>query len=740
LTQQRQAVTELRRFLDATSDGFVALRDGVVIDCNRQAVELLGADAAEIVGMALVEALGLPADHELAVAASPGSATPSVEVTAIRRDGAEMQLRVVAWVPDGFGADTHVLLQDVSAHRRAERQLQTARQELAREATELWHRAFHDPLTNLANRNLLRDRVDHALARRGAGMLAVMLVDLDGFKSINDALGHAVGDEMLIEVAERLKACVRPADTVSRPGGDEFAILLDELQDVSGATAAAQRVLDQLSAPFVIDERSLVMTASVGIAVCHAGEQSVDELLGNADVALYRAKADGRGCYSLFDPSMQEAALARLELEADLRQDVERGNLTLEYQPLGTLKDGRITGVEALARWRHPQRGNVPPVEFIPMAEDTGLIVQLGEWVLGEACRQAVQWHREMPDDPPISVAVNVSAKQILQPDFVDVVARILEESGLDARHLVLEITESQLTDDVGISVENLRALRDLGIRLAIDDFGTGYSSLARLRAFPVDELKIDRSFISALDASNEDAPLVAAVIAMGHSLGLDVIGEGVESAHQLEFLREHGCDRVQGYLLGRPAPASVIGDMLGTPAVVLRMAAAHAVVGKSRLVADVAVMEAVAAAITEGRDIAEVARPLLASVANLTGLESVYVTRIHWELGEQEILVAHNTGALEVPAGVKVPWDAAIGGYNDGRVVDDLGFQTYVSVPLVDAGGGRLGTLCGASRGRVRLRKDHLAVMELFGRVLADEMRARAVDTSDPLALVPAD
>ncbi|MBV9254563.1 MAG: EAL domain-containing protein [Actinobacteria bacterium] len=733
-------MTELRRFLDATSDGFVALRDGMVIECNLQASDLLGAPVETIVGAALHEALGLPNASTLPTPSPTGSEPAAADVTAVTGAGEELQLRVVAWTTEGFGADTHVLLQDMTAHRRAERQLQSARQELAREATELWHRAFHDPLTNLANRNLLRDRVDHALSRRGAGLLAVMLVDLDGFKSINDALGHAVGDEVLIEVADRLKACVRPSDTVSRPGGDEFAILMEELGDSSTATAAAQRVLDQLAAPIVIDERSLVITASVGIALCAAGDQTVDGLLGNADVALYRAKADGRGCFSLYDPSMQEAALARLELEADLRLALNRGELRLDYQPIGTLKEGRIDNVEALARWTHPTRGVVPPFEFIQAAEDTGLIVQLGEWVLREACRQVTHWHRLMPDVPPVSVAVNVSGMQILQPGFVDTVARILQEAELDPKYLVLEITESLLTEDAGITMANLRGLRDLGTRLSIDDFGTGYSSLARLRAFPVDELKIDRSFIAALDASGDDAPLVAAVIAMAHSLGLEVVGEGVETGHQLEFLRDHACDRIQGYLLARPAPASDITELLGAPATVLRMAAAQAIVGDSDLVSNIEVMEALALAVTEGHDIADVARPLLASVAKITGLESVYLTRIHWDLGEQEILVAHNTGTLQVPAGVKVPWDAGIGGYNDGRVVDDLGFKTYVSVPLVAAGGGRLGTLCGASRDRLRLRKDHLAVMELFGRVLADEMRARAVESLDTSDLVRAD
>jgi len=360
--------------------------------------------------------------------------------------------------------------------------------------------------------------------------------------------------------------------------------------------------------------------------------------------------------------------------------------------------------------------------------------------VLAEACRQAARWHRHFPRDEPVSVAVNVSGKQIIQPGFVDTVAHILEETKLDPRHLVLEITESLLTEEAGVTLANLGGLRELGARLSIDDFGTGYSSLARLRAFPVDELKIDRSFIHALDANEDDAPLVAAVIAMAHSLGLEVVGEGVETEHQLDFLREHGCDRVQGFLLGRPGPAPTISAVLGKPATVLRMAAAHAVLGDAVPVASAEVTEALAAALTAGGSVEDMARPLLVSVARLTGLESVYVTRIHWERSEQEIVAAYNAGPLEVPTGVVMPWEAGEGVYNDGRLVAELGFTTYVSVPLVASGGGRHGTLCGAARGEVRLRKDHLAVMELFGRVLADEIRSRTIELRDTPTLLLTD
>jgi diguanylate cyclase (GGDEF)-like protein/PAS domain S-box-containing protein len=426
---------------------------------------------------------------------------------------------------------------------------------------ELAHQAFHDSLTKLANRALFLDRVQHALRRsdRADSPTSVLFVDVDDFKTINDSLGHPAGDQVLIELAARVRSCLRPEDTVARLGGDEFAVLLED-SDASDAVAAASRILAVASTEMNIQRHPIVIQASIGVAVSQ-GSGSAEELLRDADVAMYAAKALGKGQYVVFEPEMHQAALARIELRADLQRAIEAGELFLHYQPIVSLEKMRISGVEALVRWQHPRRGVLAPGAFIPLAEETGLIDPLGRWVLVEACRQAKVWAKERRG---LTVSVNLSARQLQRPDFVDDVAELLRDTKLDPSLLVLEITESVLMRDAEESVERLRSLNDLGVRLAIDDFGTGYSSLSYLKRFPVDILKIDRSFVEGLARGAEESALARAIVQIGRSLRLRTVAEGIEDADQLARLRDIGCDFGQGYFLATPVPAYEISAMLG--------------------------------------------------------------------------------------------------------------------------------------------------------------------------------
>ncbi len=423
---------------------------------------------------------------------------------------------------------------------------------------QLTQQAFYDSLTGLPNRALFRDRLDRALVRTGRrrGAVAVLFLDLDNFKLVNDSLGHQVGDQLLVEVARRLQTCVRSADTVARLGGDEFVLLLESLSSEADAGPVADGIAAMLATPFRLDGREIVVTASIGIAVGDAGAELADSLLRNADAAMYRAKARGKGCHAVFEPSMQTDTLARLELEAELRQALERNELRVHYQPIVPLQSGRITDVEALVRWQHPTRGLVPPIDFIPLAEETGLIVPLGLWVLEQACLQTAAWHREFPTAPPLVVSVNLSPRQFQMPDLVEEVSRVLAITGLPAACLKLEITEGVIMRDVEATIATLWRLRTLGIQLAIDDFGTGYSSLAYLRRLPLDVLKIDRSFIMGIGENAEDKAIVQAILSLAKSLGLSVTAEGIETAEQATMLSGWQCDRGQGYYFARPLDA----------------------------------------------------------------------------------------------------------------------------------------------------------------------------------------
>lgn len=443
-------------------------------------------------------------------------------------------------------------------------------------AMRMAYLAQHDYLTRLPNRVLLNDRIAQAisLAERSGNAIALMFLDLDHFKFINDSLGHAAGDQLLQAVARRLSACVRSSDTVSRNGGDEFVVLLAEGRDMQDASVTAQKIIASLSAPYAIDQHELRMTCSIGISVYPADADSAQVLLKNADTAMYHAKDVGRNNYQFFQHAMNVRAVERQVIESSLWQALERQEFILHYQPTFDLRSGAITGAEALLRWRHPQWGITLPARFVPVAEECGLIVPLGRWVLHEACRQALRWQEQGLRLG--TIAVNISALEFRHADFVIGVQAILEETGLPPACLQLEITESVLMGDADASVEVLRQLKDIGVQLAVDDFGTGYSSLSYLLKFPIDVLKIDQSFVHAIGTGNGNGVIVSAVIAMGSSLGFRVVAEGVENQAQLDFLRQRQCHVGQGHLFSR----SLAGRQF---AALLRMRGCPEVDGESR-------------------------------------------------------------------------------------------------------------------------------------------------------------
>jgi diguanylate cyclase (GGDEF)-like protein len=435
--------------------------------------------------------------------------------------------------------------------------------ENARLERVLHHQAFHDSLTNLGNRGLFTQRLDHAL-NKSDPRVAVLSVDIDDFKTVNDTLGHSAGDQLLVKVAEQLALAVRGGDTAARRGGDEFAVLVEDITDVGDAVVAARRVLEVFRRPYSVAGRELRIKASVGIATNLEFPTDGPSLLMQADVAMYYAKraTSGEG-YCVFELSMQEEVAERHALREDLRLALERGELTNVYQPIVSLQTGRVLGTEALVRWNHPERGLVSPAYFITVAEESGLIVDLGRWVLGSACRQLREWHREFPEAAPLMVSVNLSALQLRQPGFVDDVVRVLQEVDLDARHLTLEITESTFMEDTRTAIARLRELRGLGIRVELDDFGTGYSSLSILRDLPLDGLKIDKSFVDGIRDLADRPVFLQAIVRLAQALDLNMVAEGIEHQVQADALTAIGCQRGQGYLFLHPEPAERMTEFL---------------------------------------------------------------------------------------------------------------------------------------------------------------------------------
>jgi diguanylate cyclase (GGDEF)-like protein/PAS domain S-box-containing protein len=532
--------------------------DGKVEYVSESMTRVFGYSEAHLLGRPLSQILDPDAGARLREGLTEVAERPygvlELELPLRHRDGHQctVQFTVTNLLDNPSVGGLVLNTRDISERRRLEDQLV--------------HQAFHDSLTSLANRALFKDRVDHALQRtkRQTPSVAVLFLDLDGFKEVNDSLGHAAGDRLLIQVAERLHSCVRPSDTVARFGGDEFAVLIEDASDDIDVTQVAERVLEGLRQPFVVNGRELHVRGSMGIARMDSDVDGADQLLRNADLAMYRAKAAGQGGFARYDPEMHTELVARVQLEADLRRALDEGELFLHYQPTFDLGSGQIVGAEALARWRHPTRGLVPPTEFIPLAEASGLIRPLGAWVLREACRQAAEWQRTSPArDKPLALNINLSGRQLQFPQVVDDVAQALEESGLPPDSLVLEMTESVLMDDNENVLDILRRIKGLGARLAIDDFGTGYSSLSYLHRFPVDMLKIDRSFVERLSHASDNAELARTIVRLGQSLQLVTVAEGVEDSAQFLALRRMGCDVGQGYYFGRPMESEEIGRLL---------------------------------------------------------------------------------------------------------------------------------------------------------------------------------
>jgi len=518
------------------------------LEVNAAAVRAYGFSREEFLGMSILDIR--PDEDRALLLDSLAKAAAGMKHAGLWRhrvaDGRVIDVDVSVHGLPFAGRDAAlVLARDVTEQRHLER--------------ELRHQALHDPLTNLANRGLLRDRIEQALAEGGGRHVTVMLLDLDGFKAINDSLGHTAGDTVLAAVADRLRRQSRPGDTVARLGGDEFALVLDASLDADGVRAVADRILAAIAAPIATRGGDVLVTASLGIAVS-AGENA-DELLRNADIAMYVAKEQGRGTHRTFDQAHHDALVERTALEADLHRALAAHQLEVHYQPTVALGDGTIIGAEALVRWRHPERGLVPPAQFVGLAESTGMIVTLGRQVLDEACR----WAASQPDDLGVRVAVNLSARQLQEGALVDDVVSCLRRSGLAPERLTLEITETALMRDPTTAGQRLHALKNLGITLALDDFGTGYSSLSYLHRFPVDVVKIDKSFVDDIHTNERSRRLVRTVIDLARSLGISSHAEGVETQAQASFLRDAGCDLAQGYLFGRPVPGPQLAQDLGT-------------------------------------------------------------------------------------------------------------------------------------------------------------------------------
>jgi diguanylate cyclase (GGDEF)-like protein/PAS domain S-box-containing protein len=450
---------------------------------------------------------------------------------------------------------TFGISRDITERKRAEEQLQ--------------RQAFYDPLTNLPNRALFLDRLKHLFLRGrralGSPLFALLYLDLDRFKSINDSLGHAAGDELLIGAGRRLERCLRPGDTLARLGGDEFTVVLDEIGNEADATGVAERIHAELAAPIEVNGFEVFTTVSVGIALSSAGYDCPEDMLRDADTAMYRAKAAGRARHQVFGGDMHQRAMSSLQIETDLRRALERGEIVPHYQPIVDLETGGVVAFEALARWQHPTRGMVPPDLFIPVAEETGLVGPIGEWMLAEACRQAREWQRKYPAWAALEMSVNISARQLSQGTLPAEVERVLGATGLDPACLTLEITESALMHNLSTGAGVIQRLYAMNVGLHLDDFGTGYSSLAYLNNFPVHALKVDRSFVNRMDSAPQQSAIVRAIVSLAHNLGMEVIAEGVETPAQAEALRALRCQRGQGFLFSHPLPAEAAGRLLAS-------------------------------------------------------------------------------------------------------------------------------------------------------------------------------
>jgi diguanylate cyclase (GGDEF)-like protein/PAS domain S-box-containing protein len=557
----RQLSRQNEMVLNSAGEGIFGLDlQGKTTFINPAAARMTGWDIDELSGQRL---------HDFLHHSKPdGTPYPSEEcpIYAVFKTGATLSRdNEVFWRKDGTHFPVEYVSTPIVEGDKILGAVVTFKDITERKALEkkLQYQAFHDPLTDLPNRALFMDRLGHALARAGqqASEVAVLFTDLDNFKVINDSLGHKAGDQLLVAVAQRLKACLRPVDTVARLGGDEFTLLLEGVTGVSDAARVAERIAQELRAPFALEAHEVFATTSTGIAVSSSAQGQPTDLLRHADLAMYRAKSKGKACYEVFEPNMSTDALERLELETDLRRALGREEFRVYYQPEILLESGDIVGMEALVRWEHPEHGLLLPQEFLPIAEESNLIMPIGQWVLREACKQLRTWQEQYPNLAPLVMSVNLSTREFFQPSLI---AEILRETGVDPRTLQLEITEGAVAYDNAQNANNtLWNLKTLGVQLAIDDFGMGYSSLSYLKRFPVDLLKIDRSFVRELGKDLKDTKIVAAIIHLARALDLKVIAEGVETAEQVEQLRKMKCDMVQGSYFSKPLPSGAVSDLL---------------------------------------------------------------------------------------------------------------------------------------------------------------------------------
>jgi diguanylate cyclase (GGDEF)-like protein/PAS domain S-box-containing protein len=557
LATERESAERFAALIQSSSDVIsIVSHDGIVRFQSPSVRQIFGYEPDQIMGVRLAD-LVHPEDSERIVAnfrviAAEVGATNVAECRIRHADGSwihtETRLTNLINVPAINGIVLNS--RDVTERHTLE--------------AELRHQAFHDALTGLANRSLFTNRIEHSLlaSKRDARTIAVLYCDLDGLKRVNDSLGYSAGDDALLVVADRLRSAVRGQDTVARMGGNEFAILLDRLTTTTDATTAMERIMTLLRQPIQLAGAQVEFQPHIGIAVSISASETADDLLRNAAVAMHQARRY-EGSYALFDPEMHAEAIRRIEVESELRTALEEKQFVLYYQPTIDLQTGRLTGVEALVRWQHPRRGIVPPMEFIPLAEESGLIVPLGQWAIQESCRQIRIWQKEIPANEPIALNVNLSARQLRHPNIVRDIADALDDSGLLPSRLILEITESVLMIDTTATINRLFELKSLGVRLAIDDFGTGYSSFAYLRRFPVDIIKIDKSFVDDVATEPTASALVDAMIRIGKTLSLETVAEGVELVEQAERLRTLQCDIGQGYLFSRPLPSDAISNFL---------------------------------------------------------------------------------------------------------------------------------------------------------------------------------
>jgi diguanylate cyclase (GGDEF)-like protein/PAS domain S-box-containing protein len=549
----RESEERLHVLADSAFEGILITDEGVILEVNRALTDMFGYEASDVLGRSPMEFV-TPEHRDLVQKKIASGSEEPYEAFGVRKDGTRLDLEVRGRTYRYRGSTVRVTaVRDITGRKKAEKRLE--------------HQAFHDPLTDLPNRYLFMDRLGHALARtqrRRGRQVAVLFMDLDRFKVVNDSLGHETGDRLLVAVSERLKGCLRPEDTLARFGGDEFVVLLEDVEGPDEAVRVAERIIEVLKDRFVLDGRELYARASIGIAIGEDRTKDPDDLLRDADTAMYRAKDEGKG-YSLFDPSMYDRVLDRLEAENSLGRAVEQEEFLVHYQPLVSLQTGEVVAVEALVRWEHPERGLLNPDEFVPMAEESGLVIPMGEQVLIEACLRAKKWQDKHPHSPPLVLSVNLSVKQLSRPDLAETIEGILKETGLDASTLTLDVTETIYVRALAGNTATLDRLKDLGVRISIDDFGMGYSSLAYLKHLPADSLKIDRSFVRGLGEDVEDTAIVHTIIELAHTLGLEVIAEGVETEEQALLLSEMGCDLAQGYHFARPLPPDEIPGVLSS-------------------------------------------------------------------------------------------------------------------------------------------------------------------------------